>query len=160
MVKKSQRFKMSQLNRFMYQSEHRLLLSAVHNPHKHLISDTCGSHVCSIQARAKNKKTNLWETEHETVTWTELVKDVVKWWTWVWTFKFPNVENISTGWEICACKHFQTFSHISVVMSVIWTYLNVLQPFGLLNFSSSQISISVLELQHNHYYYEHVSNTA
>jgi len=41
---------MSQLNRFMYQSEYRLLLSAVHNPHKQLISDTCGSHVRLIQA--------------------------------------------------------------------------------------------------------------
>jgi len=42
---------MSELNRFMYQSEYRLLLSAVHSTHKQLISDTCCSHVCLIEAR-------------------------------------------------------------------------------------------------------------
>ena len=50
---------MSQLNRFMYQSEYRLLLSAVHNPHKQLISDTCGSRVCLIQARRRIRKQNF-----------------------------------------------------------------------------------------------------
>lgn len=160
MVKKSQRFKMSQLNRFMYQSEHRLLLSAVHNPHKHLISDTCGSHVCSIQARARNKKTDLWETEHEKVTWTELVQDVVKWWTWVWTFKFPKCGKY-LNWLRNVCMH--TLPNFQSRISCYVCNLDIPQctsPFGLLNFSSSQILISVLELQHNHYYYENVPNTA
>jgi len=47
---------MSRLNRFTYQREYRLLLSAVHNPHKQLISDTCGSHVCLIQAKRGIRK--------------------------------------------------------------------------------------------------------
>jgi len=45
-------------------------------------------------------------------------------------------------------------------MSLIWTNLNELQPSGLLNFSSSQISISVPELQYNLYNYEPISNKA
>jgi len=45
-------------------------------------------------------------------------------------------------------------------MTVIWTNLNEHQPSGLLNFSSSQISISVPELKYNLYNYEPLSNKA
>jgi hypothetical protein len=45
-------------------------------------------------------------------------------------------------------------------MSITWKNLRELQLSGLLNFSSSQISISVPELQYNLYNYEPISNKA
>jgi hypothetical protein len=88
---------MSQLNRFMYQSEYRLLLSAVHNPHTQLISDTCGSHVCLIQARRGIRKHTfeIWNMK----MWRELNR--LGTWSSDGLGYGPlgslNVENISTG---------------------------------------------------------------
>jgi len=45
-------------------------------------------------------------------------------------------------------------------MSLIWTNLKELQTSGLLDFHSSQISISLPELQYNLYNYEPISNKA